>query len=186
MENEEGRMCAEELAVREDRNQLLAALYREHNRGLHQFLLGLLRHRAEADEVLQQVFLKLLESWNTVQPQTAKGWLFTVAYHEAMARRRHSQVDEAALNRLWAQPVWQSGAEPVDPATVLGRRQEMETMRCAVRELPEVQHEVVERRIYRDQTFATIAQEIGCPLNTVLSRMRLAVEKLKRLLEDSA
>ena len=133
----------------------------------------------------QQVFLKLLESWHKVQPETAKGWLFTAAYHEALARRRRRLVDEAALNRLWARPVWQCGSEPPDPAARLVREHEVDEVRRAVRELPELQRDVVERRIYRDQTFAVIAQETGCPLNTLLSRMRLAIEKLTRLLENS-
>jgi len=169
----------------EDRNRSLAELYREHQSGLRLFLLGLVRDAAEADEVLQQAFLKLLESWHMVEPQTAKGWLYTVAYHEALARRRRRQVDEAAMNRLWARPVWQAGSAQVDPATSTLRAQDAAAVRRSILELPEPQRLVVERRIYGDQTFAAIAQELGCPLNTVLSRMRLAVEKLKQSLEDT-
>ena len=153
-------------------------------------LLGLLRDRAEADEALQQVFLKLLEAWESVQVETARGWLFTVAYHEAMARRRRRQVDAAALGRLWARPVWgrptgEADLESADPVRATVSREQREEVRRAVRELPEPQRDVVERRMYRDQTFAVIAREIGCSLNTVLSRMRLAMDKLKRLLEET-
>jgi RNA polymerase sigma factor (sigma-70 family) len=180
---EDRRICEPEPAS-EERSRRLAALYQEHVQGLRDLLLGLLRDRTEADEALQQVFLKLLESWDAVQPETAKGWLFTVAYHEAMARRRRRLVDAAALTRLWAKPVWQTGRESADPASSADRSQLQENVRCAVCELPDLQREVVERRMYRDQTFAKIAQEVGCSLNTVLSRMRLALEKLKRRLED--
>ena len=166
------------------RNRQLAELYREHSPALRQFLLGLLRDRAEADEVLQQVFLKLMESWQAVELATAKGWLFTAAYHEGLARRRRKLVDAAALDRLWARPVWQCGLVQIDPAAVAIQSQEQEAMRRAVAELPAEQREVVWRRMYQDQTFAVIAREIGCPLNTVLSRMRLALEKLRRKLEE--
>jgi RNA polymerase sigma-70 factor (ECF subfamily) len=182
----EGPTCADEAAGADVRNRLLVGLYREYSVELHRFLLGLLRDRGEADDALQQVFLKLLEAWDAVEPQTVRGWLYTVGYHEALARRRRRQIDEAALNRLWSRPVWQSGAKSADPVESFRQSQESELVRRAIGDLPEAQREVVERRIYRDQTFATIAQEIGCPLNTVLSRMRLAVEKLQRLLEDPA
>ena len=184
MESEEAGIWTPDAAADAARNRQLAELYREHSGPLRQFLLGLLRDRAEADEVAQQVFLKLLESWHEVELETAKGWLFTAAYHEGLARRRRKLVDAAALDRLWARPVWQGGKESIDPAAVTISSQEQEAVRRAVGELPADQREVVRRRMYQDQTFAMIARELGCPLNTVLSRMRLAVEKLKRKLEE--
>ena len=161
------------------------ALYREHAVALRQLLLGLLRDQAEADEALQQVFVKLLESWEAVEPATAKGWLFTVAYHEALARRRRRKLDDAALARLWQRPVWQCGPAASDPADTLAQRQRREAVRRAVDELPDVQRDVIRRRMYRDQTFATIAAELGCSINTVLSRMRLAIVKLRCRLEEN-
>lgn len=183
MAAEDPRPCADEVAEEQDRGRLVAALYRQHALGLHRLLLGLLRDRFEADEALQQVFLKLLESWEVVRPSTAKGWLYTVAYHEALARRRKDRLDQAALERLWARPAWQARPEPVDPAGALVQRQRRDAVRAAVGGLPDAQRDVVERRMYHDQTFAAIAEDLGCSLNTVLSRMRLAVEKLRRLLE---
>lgn len=186
MEAEErGINTARQSATDDDRNRNLAALYREHSEGLRLLLLGILRNPAAADEALQQVFLKLLESWDTVQLATVKGWLYTVAYHEALAYRRRSRIDGRALDRLWSQPAWQTNATNTNPAGRLLRIQQRDAVRRAVEELPEAQRDVVQRRMYRDQTFAQIAAEIGCSLNTVLSRMRLAAEKLNRMLEDS-
>jgi RNA polymerase sigma factor (sigma-70 family) len=185
--NLDGRICESDPEEGE-RGRYLAELYRAHAPALRNLLLGLLRDQAEADEALQQVFLRLLESWESVQAETARGWLFTVAYHEAMARRRRRQVDAAALARLWATPVWAKSMgeeESADPVRSTVSKEQREEVRRAVGELPEPQRDVVERRMYRDQTFAAIAREIGCSLNTVLSRMRLAMDKLKRLLEDS-
>lgn len=183
MDAEEGRICADH-HTGGDHNLVVAALYREHADGLRNLLLGLLRDRAETDEALQQVFLRLLESWQSVEQRTAKGWLYTVAYHEAMARRRRQRMDGLALERLRTRPAWQCGIESSDPAHEHVRAERQTAVREAMRELPAVQQQVVERRMYRDQTFAAIAAELGCPLNTVLSRMRLALEKLKRMLEE--
>ena len=73
MKNEESCDQDDELAPAAGSKQTLAELYRRHSRGVHEFLLGMLRDRADADEALQQVFLKLLEAWESVQPETAKG-----------------------------------------------------------------------------------------------------------------
>jgi RNA polymerase sigma-70 factor (ECF subfamily) len=165
-------------------NEALAELFREQRRPLHQFLLGLLRDRAAADDVLQQVFLKLVESWTSIRLETAKSWLFTVAYHEALALRRRQKCQDAALIELWARPVWQCQRPPDCGEVEATRREATETVRRALDALPDAQREVVQRRVYRNQTFAAIAAELSCPLGTVLTRMRLALKALARLLEE--
>ncbi len=162
----------------------LAELTREQGRPLHRFLLGLLRDRAAADDVLQQVLLKLVESWPSIRPETAKSWLFTVAYHEALALRRRRKCQDNALAELWARPVWQCHGAPHSPEVEASRGEAIEAVRAALDALPEAQREVVRRRVYRNQTFATIAAELGCPLGTVLTRMRLALKTLSQLLEE--
>jgi RNA polymerase sigma factor (sigma-70 family) len=163
----------------------LADLFREQRLPLRQFLMGLLRNQAEADDVLAQVFLKLVENWATMRLDTAKSWLFTVAYHEALAVRRRRIRQEAALAELWAQPVWLNQAiQQASPSADAVRREEIETVQCSLAALPTAQREVVERRVYRNQTFQTIADEMGCPLGTILSRMRLALKALSHLLEE--
>lgn len=163
----------------------VADLYRRYSRDLHQFLVGLLRDRADADEALQQVFLKLLEAWDSVEPETVRGWLFTVAYHEALAVRRRRNLDATARAQLWARSVWQAGRDASDPGRDVVRDEVVQQVRRALDELPAAQRDVVERRLYRDQTFAAIARDLGCPLGTVLTRMRLALAKLRQQLEEA-
>ena len=162
-------------------NAGLANVFREQRLPIQQFLLGMLRNRADADDALQQVFLKLVENWSTMRLETAKSWLFTVAYHEALTVRRRRIRQEAALEALWAQPVWLSQTSPPAAAE---QREEIESVRSSLAELPVAQRDVVERRVFQNQTFQTIATEIGCPLGTVLTRMRLALKALGRRLEE--
>jgi RNA polymerase sigma-70 factor (ECF subfamily) len=161
----------------------LAELIREQRLSLRRFLLALVRNQADADDVLQEVFLKLLENWPSIRLETAKSWLFTVAYREALAHRRRRIRQDAALAELWARPVWISQTLPSAESLAV-RREEIESVRNSLAALPEPQREVVERRIYRDQTFATIAADLGCPLGTVLTRMRRALRALNNLLEE--
>jgi RNA polymerase sigma-70 factor (ECF subfamily) len=165
-------------------NEALADFFRREREPLSRFLLGVLRDRAAADDVLQQVFLKLLENWASIRLETARSWLFTVAYHEALALRRRRKCHDAALAQLWARPVWACPRAAPAAETEATRHEAVEAVRRAMAELPQAQREVVERRMYRDQTFASIAAELNCPLGTVLTRMRLALKALTGRLEE--
>ncbi len=165
-------------------NTALAELFRQQRLPLHQFLFGLLRDRAQADDVLQQVFLKLVENWPAIRLETAKSWLFTVAYHEALAHRRRQKRHDAALADAWARPVWIDARWPPRADDAAQRREAIAAVQSALAALPAAQREVVVRRVYDNQTFASIASELGCPLGTVLTRMRLALKSLAHLLEE--
>lgn len=167
----------------ENSSQAQAELFGQYRDQLHQFLLGLLRNGAEAEDVLQEVFVRLVETWDSIEMGTVRGWLFTVAYHQALALRRRRKLHDSALEELWARPVWQADlAGSADEQAMLD--ESSSAVRLAVQSLPQAQREVIERRMYRNQRFATIAAEMGCPLGTVLTRMRLALKKLSQVLGE--
>jgi RNA polymerase sigma-70 factor (ECF subfamily) len=59
-------------------------------------------------------------------------------------------------------------------------REDVAKLKELLAELPPDQQHVVRQRMYEDKTFAVIAQELNVPLGTVLTRMRLAMEKLQK------
>jgi RNA polymerase sigma-70 factor, ECF subfamily len=160
-----------------------SALYRRYAVDLRRLLRALLRNQEDAEDALQQVFLKLLDAWESFDPATAKGWLFTVAYREAMTLRRRRAWDQAALVRLWQQPVPQAKQSDSMPENAAFRDEIRQTVQAALRSLPDEQRQVVEQRLYEGKTFAEIARQSGLPLGTVLTRMRLALQKLRHLVE---
>jgi RNA polymerase sigma-70 factor (ECF subfamily) len=107
-----------------------------------------------------------------------KGWLFRVAYHEALTARRRLQVREQGQRKLAG--FWTQRSER--PEDRLIRSETVDAVRDALNALPVEQRRVVWARLHEDKTFAAIADEMGLPLGTVLTRMRLALEKLKRSL----
>lgn len=161
-----------------------ADLYRRHGQDLRRLLVALLRDSADAEDALQHVFLKLLDGWSAIKPETAKSWLFTVAYREAMTVRRRKQMDGKAMAQLWSQPVWLARAGEPKPDDATLQAEEQAAVRRALDELPANQREIVQGRIYDGKTFATLAEELNAPLGTVLTRMRLALKKLRQLIEE--
>ena len=149
---------------------------------LRRFVLGVLGDPSLADDVLQATFLKAIERGHEARPETAKGWLFRVAYHEALGlRRRQASHDKVHRQLARASPAKLNG--PDDP---LIRSETVDAVRKALAGLPENQKQVVLARINDGQTFAEIARDAGLPLGTVLTRMRRALQKLKAEIDPGA
>lgn len=155
-------------------------LYAQHAADLRAFLVGVLRNADWAAEALQSTFVKAAEAGHTAQPDTIKGWLFRVAYHQAMLLKRKQDIDQRATRQI----VWQAKSESEPAESRLVRGEVVERVKHGLEKLPADQRLVVRLRIYEDKTFAQIASELGIPLGTVVTRMRAALEKLNRDLRE--
>jgi RNA polymerase sigma factor (sigma-70 family) len=158
----------------------VAALYLEHGTELRRFVLGVVRDPETAGDVLQATFAKAVELGHTARSESLKGWLFRVAYHEALTIRRRQATRDQVHRRL--APLRQHSDERPEESLIRGET--VEAVRRALAALPAEQRRVVWARMYEDKTFAEIAAEDRLPLGTVLTRMRLALEKLRRHLRE--
>jgi RNA polymerase sigma-70 factor (ECF subfamily) len=150
---------------------------------LRRFLVGLLRDEHAAADALQRTFARVVQLGHTAAVDTRRAWVFRVAYHEAMQLRRAASVDQRARATIGldpGRPAW----HVEDPVEVARRNEDGHRVREALSQLPEAQREVVRQRIYEGRTFAAIAEHLGLPLGTVLSRMHLATRKLRQALQD--
>ena len=158
----------------------ISALYVEHGEPLRRFLIGVLRDPQLASDALQATFAKAVTQGHTSREETRKGWLFRVAYNEAMALRRRQGVDAKAMQKVaWAHDDRSKGAEDA-----IIRFETVANVREAIAELPAAQQQVLRMRIYEEKTFAVIAEELKIPLGTALARMQAALKKLKKRLEE--
>jgi RNA polymerase sigma factor (sigma-70 family) len=153
----------------------VAVLYVAHADELRAFLIGILRNGDLAGEALQATFSKALEAGHTAQQDSLKGWLFRVAFNEAMALRRRRKIQDESYRKL----AWRRPRAEETPEDSLTRWEVVDRVRAALETLPDEQRIVVQKRIYEEKTFAVVAEELGVPLGTVLTRMRLALRKLQ-------
>jgi RNA polymerase sigma-70 factor (ECF subfamily) len=159
---------------------VIAALYLEHGDELRAFLIGVLKDHDSAQEALQATFIKAMECGHTAREETRKGWLFRVAFHEALAIKRRSKTYDKNLRKMaWSRPPEENHA----PDDRLCRWETIVNVREALEKLPVNQREVVRLRIYAEKTFMEIAEELNLPLGTVLTRMRSAMRKLETLFD---
>ncbi len=154
----------------------LDALFGRYEAAVFQFLIGMLRDRHLAEDALQETFVRALERLDGVDPDHFRGWLFTVAYHQAMLTRRRrrpagSLEDDGVIDTA------------PDPFREAARRDDADRLRRLLDRLPEGQREVIRRRVYEGKRFQEIAADLQCPLNTALSRMHEGLKRLRLLWE---
>lgn len=159
--------------------QRLSTWYAEHADRLRAFVRGILRDSTLADEVVQTTFAQALAQGAGVRVGAEKAWLFQVAYHESMAIRRREGIHQRSLQKL---SLAKHDSQRPDQACLTS--EETHRVRRALDDLPEVQRQVVMARMYEEQTFQEIADQLGIPLGTVLTRMRLALKKLHQVLQE--
>ena len=69
----------------------------------------------------------------------------------------------------------------VNPLSKMADQEEMDELAKRISELPEEQRQVLRLRFFENRTFAEIAESMQIPIGTALSRMRLALERLRSM-----
>jgi RNA polymerase sigma-70 factor (ECF subfamily) len=155
----------------------LADLYQRHAEHARAVAHRLLYDQAEAEDVVQDVFLTLWHRPHHFDPQrgTGRAWLLTVVRNRSRdhLRRRVQRDDVADLAEVLPDP------EPVDALEELDAATRRDLLWRHVGSLPPEQAALIKRAYLKGQTHQEISAETGLPLGTVKSRIRLGLEKLR-------
>ena len=157
----------------------LEPLFLRYEGPVFRFLFGVLKDHHAAEDALQETFVQAFRRAEAVAPETFRGWLFTVAYRQAMLIRRKGkrlpvQADDAVLLGLVGDPAVDDFAGRADDARMVRELLEL---------LPDPQRAVIAARVFDGKKFREVALALGCPLNTALARMHEGLKKLRQLWE---
>ncbi|MER7674301.1 ECF RNA polymerase sigma factor SigK [Kitasatospora sp. NPDC096128] len=145
-------------------------------------VLRVLRDRAQAEEVVQEVFWQVWREAPRYRPERGEvlPWMVTVAHHRAVDRVRSAQAaadrERAAALRGYA-PAFDQVADQVEGE--LERESERELVRHALSALTELQRECLLLVYYGGRTHTQAAAALGAPLGTVKTRIRDALGRLR-------
>ena len=136
---------------------------------------------ALADELAQETLLSVWRKAASFDPSraTAATWIFTIARNLRVDRFRKEWRDIAVGDDL---P--DAIDESVAPDESLSGGERGERVRQALRTLPPDQITVIELSFFEDAPHGEIAKALGIPLGTVKSRIRIAMTKLRALLDE--
>jgi RNA polymerase sigma factor (sigma-70 family) len=164
------------------------ALYARHKGGVYRYLARQCRQTGIADELFQDVWMNLIRARASYAP-TAKftTWLYRLAHNRMIDHFRSSghltlvsSDDEAHEDAVIALPAAR-GSEPESRAQ---NRELGERLRAAVAALPPAQREAFLLQQEGELSLAEIAALTGVGMETVKSRLRYAVSKLRAELTD--
>jgi RNA polymerase sigma-70 factor (ECF subfamily) len=146
----------------------------EHIASVGRFALSLTRHEADADDLVQETFLRALRGWHTFTPGTdCRRWLFTICYNTYLNLSRKRRELELVDGDLDAMPAAVAHMQAVSDgvADVFDQIDVRPAIEAAVRALPEPHHSILVMIDLEHMTYEEAAAVLRVPLGTVRSRL---------------
>jgi RNA polymerase sigma-70 factor (ECF subfamily) len=161
-----------------------AALFRHFAPRIKGFLVRGGADEALAEELTQETMVVLWRRASSFDPARAQvsTWLFTIARNLRIDHHRRVKGSVAELPEDW-DPELQPQDAHLGPDELLQAARRESGVRQALAELSPEQAQVLRLSYFDEMPHGRIAQELGIPLGTVKSRIRLAVTQLRRTLE---
>ncbi len=132
----------------------------------------------QAEDCAQDVMVSVWHKAHLFDPTRASAatWIFTIARNrriDLLRKERRPEPDDLG---------WGPQAEP-EQADVIALAQESAQLTQAISALPEAQRRLLEQAYFNDLTHSEIAAQTGLPLGTIKSRIRLALDRLRRAMK---
>jgi RNA polymerase sigma-70 factor (ECF subfamily) len=172
--------------IRDCNKESLELLFRRYARLVHTISNRILRDSAEADDLLQEVFLffhRNAASFDSTKG-TARSWIVQVTYHRAIDRRRHLQS-----RHFYTQVDLNGMTEVLDPCSDEGQANEFAlklvgntTIQGLLDTLSEDQRNTLSLHFYEGYSFAEIAVKLDQSLGNIRNHYYRGLEKLRKQL----
>jgi RNA polymerase sigma-70 factor (ECF subfamily) len=145
---------------------------------LFAYLQAVLCSRHDAEDVLQTVFVRIVQKRHRLaKARHLDAYVYRIARNEAFSfiSRRKREPNVETVNKSWL----------IAPEGHKEQNELAEQLQAVLALLPRPQREVIVMKIYRQKTFLEISRILGLSQNTVASRYRYGMEKLRILLGDT-
>ena len=165
--------------------EALEALYGRYSSSVFSLAMYMLKQEALAEEVTQDIFLNIWLKASSYKSDRGapRAWIMSVAHHKIVdvirSRRRTLTVTDPSLYETL--DLIPSSEIPVDEQVV--RNLERERILKALSTLPEPQRQVIMLAYFGGYSQSEMAEMLQQPLGTVKTRVRLAMQKLRGVLE---
>jgi RNA polymerase sigma-70 factor (ECF subfamily) len=158
-------------------------LYARHRGPLYRFLLRQVRNQALADEFFQDVWQRVIAARAGWKPDAAFAtWLFRIAHNRLndhwRAAKHRPPAPEDSDERAARVP------DPTTPERELSEFEQRRRLQLAMEELPDEQREVLVLRLEQELSLDEIGAITGVGRETVKSRLRYAMDKLRQRLNE--
>jgi len=174
----------------EEDQRISEVVEREQSR-LRNFIRRRVPDSRDAEDILQDVFYKLVEANRLLMPiEHVSGWLFRVARNritDLLRKRKTASLSDTAYADEDDEAMQLGDLLPspdAGPEALYARHLLLTALEAAVEELPAEQREVFVAHELEGRSFKEMAAETGVSVNTLLARKRYAVLHLRRRLQS--
>src|SRR6266511_1400729 len=168
-------------AIQAENPDALAQLYDRYNGILKALILRVVHNEAEADDLLQEIFMEIWNQAKNFSAQKGKplGWMVTLARRRAIdglrKKQAYARAEERLQNEIEQQPdAWVHNA--TEEAIVLSDTRVL--IRKVINGLPPAQQQAIDLAFFRGMSQREIAAKTNTPLGTVKTRLELGLKKI--------
>ena len=159
----------------------LSQLYDRYNGILKALILRVIHNEAEADDLLQEIFMEIWNQAKNFSAQKGKplGWMVTLARRRAIdglrKKQAYARAEERLQNEIEQQPdAWVHNA--TEEEILLSDTRAL--IRKVIRGLPSAQQQAIDLAFFRGMSQREIAGKTNTPLGTVKTRLELGLKKI--------
>src|SRR5829696_10488073 len=167
--------------------QTFRQAFEEHERSVHAAAMRILNNAAQAQDVVQDVFLRLWRRPTTFDAARGElgSYLRLMARSRALDLWREGQAAGRASDRLKVAVATEAPRTEDRPGAMAERESDRRIVRAALAKLPAAQREAVVLAYWGGLTADQIARRCDVPLGTAKSRIRLGLTKLREHVETA-
>jgi RNA polymerase sigma factor (sigma-70 family) len=146
----------------------------------HNLARWLLRNEQDAEDVVQEAYLRAFRSFGGFHGSNGRAWLLTIVRNTSYTLLKKNRAVD--LTTTFDEEIHAPGHESVSPATVLEHAEDAELIRKAMDELPAEFREILTLRHQEELSYQEIGEILKIPTGTVMSRLARARAKLREYL----
>jgi RNA polymerase sigma-70 factor (ECF subfamily) len=161
---------------------LFEQVFRSHFKRLHAYACTIMREVGPAEEIVQNVFLKLWEKKAEITiRENASAYLYRAVHNESLNYLRHQKVRSAYQSYAMRQHKQTEQEKPAEKVIMGELEKKLET---ALRELPEQCRTIFQLSRFEDLKYKEIADKLGLSVKTIENQMGKALKLLRLKLVD--
>ncbi|MBL7719924.1 MAG: RNA polymerase sigma-70 factor [Flavipsychrobacter sp.] len=163
-----------------DRDLAFEQAFREHFKALHAYAFTIIKDGDDAEEIVQNVFVKLWERREQLgQIDSLKAYLYRATYNDSLNYLKHNKVKAAYETYAKA-----TGSDRNDPVDTLSTRELQAKIDKALNELPEQCRTIFQMSRFEELKYREIADQLGLSVKTIENQMGKALKVLREKLAD--
>ena len=156
------------------------AMMLPHMDAAHNLARWLLRNEQDAQDIVQEAYLRAFKSFGGFHGSNGRAWLLTIVRNTSYTLLKKNRAVD--LTTSFDEEIHAVGHESVSPATILEHAEDAELIKNAMDELPAEFREILTLRHQESLSYNEIGEILKIPVGTVMSRLARARAKLKEYL----